>query len=1198
MTYGLGSWSEKMGNHRAVIRVTKEAPAVKVTIRWRRRDAFPEKKAVWITDAQGNRIERVVTFEADREKGTVVFEPSAGEGLYYVYYMPYVTEGWWAFPSVRYILGEEQNATEWTHWRDFPKAELQEIQAINDFHRFDPMELPATREEMASFLRQHEDLPFLLFPEDRRYPIRMKDELPLRWIEAGPAKPLHGQPLQGEFYAFQIGVFAKDSDLDDVRVLFRDVKQEGTDQQLAASAFRCINTGGTDCLGQPLEKEVSVPKGQVQPLWCGVQVDEDQSPGSYEGTVTVNVPGLHSQQIDLVLNVQNEGIAEAGAHDLWRHARLAWLDSTIGLDDEVFDPYTPVDWSKKKKTVSILGRKLTLGPDGLPKSIVSTFGRSVDHVKAPPREILSAPITLNALREGNLVEWNHTDFGVVDRASGALSWQAQSTAPDFRRSVRAKMECDGHVNLWITLQAKKNATLDDVFLEMPVDRDVARFMLGLGRKGGVRPEAWDWTWDVTRSNCYVWLGDVNAGVQCKLKHLTPDWSLYGLHNTGVYKDWSGQGKGGCALREEKQSVVFRAFTGPLSVKEGQPLHFHFALLITPLKVLDQQHWNWRYYHASTAKPVPEVAKTGATVINLHQGDALNPHINYPFRTVDPLASYSQEAHERDMRVKIYYTVRELSNYTEEFWALRSLGDEVFRMGPGFKLADHFLEKKASSDNLPKTGSSWLCEHAITDYVPAWHQPLGNGHYDAAVAQQGLSRWHNYYLEGLRYLIEHVGIDGLYLDGVGYDREIMKRVRKVMQRTRPGCLIDFHSGNNFHANYGQNNVVGQYMELLPCMDSLWFGEGFDYNEPPDYWLVEISGIPFGLFGEMLHGGGNPWRGMVFGMTNRLGWSGDPKAIWKVWDQFGIDQAQMIGHWDPANPVTTGRDDLLATTYLRRDGKAKALIALASWAETMVPCRLTVDLSVLGLDPGKAHLYAPPVQGFQPAALFDLEEKIPVAPGRGWLLFLEDVPREKPVSDVNDPVKGKALLLEDPFHGTALGEDWNVKVSARQGTSLTVAEEALVIEAAANSIAFAERPLPQGVEAVTCKVQQGTDKGASWGPGLALVWSSGKALRVNVRVEGRVGVYGWKGEILTPMALPSQEFTLAMVLEQEEIQVLASHDCSFWQTVAQVPREAFPGDPKLVRLGKMGLSSHEKDFHIPGDPGRCTLQELRVWGNPLP
>ena len=62
-------------------------------------------------------------------------------------------------------------------------------------------------------------------------------------------------------------------------------------------------------------------------------------------------------------------------------------------------------------------------------------------------------------------------------------------------------------------------------------------------------------------------------------------------------------------------------------------------------------------------------------------------------------------------------------------------------------------------------------------------------------------------------VANLGIDGLYLDGIGYDREIMKRVRKVLQRTRPGCLIDFHSGNNFHPDYGLNNCAVQYAELV-------------------------------------------------------------------------------------------------------------------------------------------------------------------------------------------------------------------------------------------------------------------------------------------------------------------------------------------------------------------------------------------------
>ena len=60
-------------------------------------------------------------------------------------------------------------------------------------------------------------------------------------------------------------------------------------------------------------------------------------------------------------------------------------------------------------------------------------------------------------------------------------------------------------------------------------------------------------------------------------------------------------------------------------------------------------------------------------------------------------------------------------------------------------------------------------------------------------------------------------------------------------------------------------------LSAYIDSLWFGESFHYNSPADTFLVEISGLPFGLFGDMLGGekhgaahvdwvGPNLYRGM--------------------------------------------------------------------------------------------------------------------------------------------------------------------------------------------------------------------------------------------------------------------------------------------------------------------------------------------------
>ena len=47
-----------------------------------------------------------------------------------------------------------------------------------------------------------------------------------------------------------------------------------------------------------------------------------------------------------------------------------------------------------------------------------------------------------------------------------------------------------------------------------------------------------------------------------------------------------------------------------------------------------------------------------------------------------MRAYVADAHRRGMRVKIYYTVRELTNHAPELFALRSLGDEVIARGPG------------------------------------------------------------------------------------------------------------------------------------------------------------------------------------------------------------------------------------------------------------------------------------------------------------------------------------------------------------------------------------------------------------------------------------------------------------------------------------------------------------------------------------
>jgi hypothetical protein len=283
---------------------------------------------------------------------------------------------------------------------------------------------------------------------------------------------------------------------------------------------------------------------------------------------------------------------------------------------------------------------------------------------------------------------------------------------------------------------------------------------------------------------------------------------------------------------------------------------------------------------------------------------------------------------------------------------------------------------------PGGGHSWLQEHVGSDYITGWVVPALR---DIALVTSGISRWHNFYVEGLRWLTRHAGIDGIYLDDVAFDRATMLRIRRVLTANgTPGEHIDLHSANQYNPNDGFASSANLYLEHFPFIDRLWFGEYFNYDAAPDYWLIELSGIPFGLMGEMLQDGGNPWRGMLFGMTPRLPWAGDPRAEWAAWDDFGIVDSRMRGWWAPDAPVRTGRNDVLATSFLRPD---RALVAIASWARDSVAVTLQVDWQALGLDPARVRLYAPEIPGYQPARAFRVGEPIPVPPGRGWLLRID-------------------------------------------------------------------------------------------------------------------------------------------------------------------------------------------------------------------
>jgi hypothetical protein len=820
-----------------------------------------------------------------------------------------------------------------------------------------------------------------LFVEDRAHSIRRTNALPKRWLNdlAGHTRTFKGTAQPGEFYVFQLGLWAAKATTGPITVKYENLQ-----------GMTCFNLGGADFLGKEFVKLVSVEKANLQALWFGLNIPK-YAKGTIRGKIIVTAAGA-SQSVDVVITVAGVAIEDHGDRDSWRLSRLRWLDSTIGLDDNVVTrPYTPI--ARSCQRLRVLGRELSLSDDGLPAQIRSFFTANNTSIsKEPMRELLAAPFRFVVETDKGAVKLMPRESAIsfARELKGSVRWFTTSQAGDTYLAVLGEQEYDGFADYLCRLWSSKNAKVKDIRLEMDVAPGADTYFMGLAQKGGKCPSSVDWKWDPSFNQDGFWIGAVNGGL--KLQLYGANWRTplincyYRFRELMKPESW---GTGGIRLKKTAAGTHVEAYSGPRELAANTPLMFNFRLFLTPFKPLDpDSQWSLRYQHGhndADYRDLSRVKAMGANVVNIHQSREANPAINYPYfdQSMPLLMRAVKSGHDNGLKVKIYYTTREITNNLNELFAFRSLGDEIICASPG---RDGILARPLTN---PRGPHPWLVEHlGESGYIPAWRDVMHgryNGMLDLAVITTPDSRLDNFYCEGLAYTLRETDFDGIYIDDTALGRKGLQRAHRIFEAAGKRLLADMHSWNHWNPTAGSTPSAYCYLQNFPYYHRIWFGEGFSANKnSPDYMLVEMSGIPFGLMGEMLDDP-NPWRGMVFGMTTRLGWSGNPRPLWKFWDEFGMKGTQMFGWWDADCPVKTDNPDVLATFYRK---PSKCLIALASWAKGKTEVKLDLDWKALGLEAKKTTLRAAAIDGFQPSAVFAADEVIPVAPGRGWLLVAKE------------------------------------------------------------------------------------------------------------------------------------------------------------------------------------------------------------------
>ncbi|MGN0536030.1 MAG: glycoside hydrolase domain-containing protein [Eubacterium sp.] len=735
---------------------------------------------------------------------------------------------------------------------------------------------------------------------------------------------------ENEVFVFQLAVVSHKDDC------INEIKASGN------LDITCINTDAVDKWGNERKLTVPLKANTIQPLFFTVKA-EKKGKRQEQCTITINTDS-ESHSFNAVFKVLTSPVTNNGYDDLWRLSRIEWLNSRLCQDEKIIKPYTTPELKNGRQAV--IGREIETGGYGLPSQVYSKFSESVELEDTVQKTLFAKP---SQFLIGDMpIPNGETQTTAYPNRIESVT---ESVCDDYSAKISSVLRYEGLLEYSVEITPKRDFTVNDAGLRFFIGRDCSSLMHGLGHRASTA-ENLSFKWNVDKQQDCIYIGCVNCGMRLKLKTENYRRPLVNIFYKNLplvvpTETWDNNGKGGINVRVKEEFTEISAYTGEFSFKENETRKFIFEIHITPLKPIDyKKAFTVRYCHNNRLKDenkeIKIAEKNKLTHIIFHQGNMMMPYINYPFYETDRLKKAVENAKDKGIGVKLYYTEREHSNHMAETFVYKALGDEII------------LRKKGVGHSWQKEMPQWLAENFGEDIIPGWYVKYKHGKYkgqhDFSFIVKPDTRLDNYYIEGLNWLVDNMGIKGIYIDDTSLDRTTLERAKKVLGKT--DGLIDMHMWNHEDDRSGDVSCMNLYTEIIPFLDSVWLGEGFPYKKyTPEYMLAEVSGIPYGVTGQMLEGGGDFYAGMLYGMNNRFGW-GHTSAVdmYKVWDDFGITESRMLGYWHSENPVSTDNKNVLATVYLKKD---EALLCFYNFADKSEKFSINIVNELLGFSVSEAR-----------------------------------------------------------------------------------------------------------------------------------------------------------------------------------------------------------------------------------------------------
>jgi hypothetical protein len=189
------------------------------------------------------------------------------------------------------------------------------------------------------------------------------------------------------------------------------------------------------------------------------------------------------------------------------------------------------------------------------------------------------------------------------------------------------------------------------------------------------------------------------------------------------------------------------------------------------------------------------------------------------------------------------------------------------------------------------------------------------------------------------------------------------------------------------------------------------------------------------------------------------------------------------------------------------------------------------------------------------------------------------------------ESRQILFGDSFE--KLHENWKRLESDADARNSFINEgKAGEIMALANTAVYAEQPVIQGTEVFLVKMNPGTDKSSSWGPGLGLVFLD-KVVKINLRPgNNEIGFYDGEQENRISGLESGKPVWLRMELQGNKLLASWSYNKNEWQKAGET---ALAQKPEQIRVGKMDWQGKNSDHATKGQQGRSKVEEVYMLGS---